>query len=400
MQNDEPLTNHRLTEDHTPSSMLAVIVLALAAFIFNTTEFIPIALLSDIGASFGMNAGQTGVMMTVYAWVVAVMSLPMMLITAKMERKKLLLVLFLLFVPGSWLVFLGEQFWVFVGLPSVGGVCSCVFLVHHLKSCRASCSQRQTNLRFGADCYRLSLGDRTGFAAWTAVGAAFGRRTSFGVIGLIGVFVMGCLFVLLPKLAAKNAGSAASLPMLAKNTPLLIIYAMVVLMVSAHFTVYSYIEPFVLKVSDFGADFATMVLLIFGVAGLVGSWLFGRFYDRLGDAFVMTSFVVMVLCLGLLYGLLDYQWLWVGVVFCWGVAMTCLALALQMRVLKLAQSYTDVAMSLFSGIFNVGIGAGAMMGGMVIASALGLSAIGYVGAVILLFAVAVFAWSLCRQKRL
>ncbi len=396
------MMNHPQTttspHDNTPSSMLAVMVLALSAFVFNTTEFIPIALLTDIGASFGMNASQTGVMMTVYAWVVAVMSLPMMLITAKMERKKLLLSLFLVFVLAH-----GLSFWA----NSFGHLLVCRVLIALTHAIFWSITSSLVLRLAPKDKQTYALGLlATGSALATVLGLPLGRllgqmlgwRTSFGVIGLIGLVIMGCLFVLLPKVPAKNVGSLSSLPKVIKNTSLLTIYAMVVLMVSAHFTVYSYIEPFVLKVSRFGADFATMVLLIVGAAGLVGSWLFGRFYDRLGDVFVAISFGTLLVAMALLYPLVDYQWLWTVAVFCWGVAMTCLALSLQMRVLKLAHDYTDVAMSLFSGIFNVGIGAGAMMGGLVIASSLGLSMIGYVGAAIMLLAVAVFAWSV-QQKR-
>ena len=77
---------------------LPIIALAFAAFVFNTSEFLPVGLLPDIAKSLHETVPFTGLILTGYAFVVAVMSLPLTIVTARFERRKLLLVL--LFVLG------------------------------------------------------------------------------------------------------------------------------------------------------------------------------------------------------------------------------------------------------------------------------------------------------------
>ena len=71
--------------------VLPLLGLTVSAFIFNTSEFMPIGLLMDISQSFAMTESQTGIMITVYAWVVALLSLPLMLLVCQMEMRRLLL---------------------------------------------------------------------------------------------------------------------------------------------------------------------------------------------------------------------------------------------------------------------------------------------------------------------
>lgn len=92
------------------TARLRVVILAVSAFIFNTTEFIPVGLLSDIAASFSMQTEQVGLIITIYARIVAAASLACMLLTSKIERRKLLIGVFMLFIASHVLTAVARNF--------------------------------------------------------------------------------------------------------------------------------------------------------------------------------------------------------------------------------------------------------------------------------------------------
>ena len=369
---------------------LRVVTLAIAAFIFNTTEFVPVGLRSDIADSFQMETAQVGIMLTIYAWVVALMSLPFMLLTSQMERRKLLIGLFVVFIASHVLSFMAWNFTVLV-ISRIGiAFAHAVFwsITASLAIRLAPAGKRAQALSLIATGTALAM--VLGLPIGRIVGQYFGWRTTFFAIGMGALITLVCLIKLLPALPSEHSGSLKSLPLLMRRPALISIYLLTVIVVTAHYTAYSYIEPFVQVVAGFSANFATVLLLILGGAGIIGSILFGKLGNQHASTLVSSAIGLLLACLLLLMPAAGSESHLAILSLFWGVAIMIIGLGMQVKVLALAPDATDVAMSLFSGIFNLGIGAGALLGNQ-ISLHVSMSAIGYLGAIPALVAL---IWSL------
>lgn len=344
---------------------LAVFALALAAFIFNTTEFVPVGLLSRIGDSFEMRSEDVGLMLTIYAWVVALASLPLMLATREQERRRLLTGVFIVFIVSHIVSALAPTFLILiVGRLGVASAHAIFWSITASLAVRIAPPGRMGQA-LGILATGSSLAMVLGIPLGRVIGEDLGWRMTFGVIGAVAAIVMVVLMRLLPRLPSENTGSLASLPLLMKRRALLSVYVLTILGVTAHFTAYSYLEPFLKQVAGFDGSDVTFALLLFGGSGMIGSVLFGWLGVKFPASFQLLTLTVLSSCLFLL-GMLarDNSQLLVLLVV-WGMVIMCFSLSMQARVMGLAPDARDVAMALFSSLFNVGIGAGALLGNQV-----------------------------------
>ncbi|MDN7907285.1 sugar transporter [Burkholderia diffusa] len=362
-------------------SWWGVLALALTAFIFNTTEFVPVALLSAIGDSLRMQPTDVGLMLTIYAWAVAVVSLPLTFVTRHVERRRLLSCALLVFIGSHVVTGVAWNFAVLmIGRLGIACAHAVFWSISVPLAVRLAPSGRKSRalslLAMGT-----AIAMVAGIPLGRVIGEALGWRVTFLVIGGAAAVALLMLRVTLPTLPSQGAGSLSSIGMFLRKPALVSLYAITVLVVSAHFTSYTYIEPFVQSVNHASSSRITYVLILFGVAGLPAAVCFNHVFPERPAEFLLASIIALSACLLILFpSALNIVTLSVHTLV-WGGAIVCFGLAMQAWVLKLAPEATDLAVSIFSGLYNVGIGAGALLGNH-IAGDFGLPWIGTFGGVV------------------
>lgn len=365
---------------------LPLIGMTISAFLVNTSEFMPIGLLTDISNDFNMTAAQAGVMITAYSWTVTILSLPLMLLACKIEPKKLLLGTLTVFSTCQVLSVISIGF-PFLVVSRIGVACAhSIFWAIASPLAVRVVSKEQQSKALSAIITGTAIAMVLGMPLGRMIGLHIGWRMTFLCVAVISFLVLVYLAFVFPKIENTESFSINQLPELFKNSRLMITYIITFLFATGYYTTYSYIEPFLQRVAGFPSTLVTITLMLFGVAGLSGSYLFSRYYDDHRFAFVQAVLFGFAGALGLLYPASINMYMIILVCAIWGIAAMAFQTSFQAEIIGcVSTAASSVAMAIFSAIFNLGIGSGTWLGGVVYTNT-SLNFIGFVGAMIVLVA--------------
>lgn len=338
--------------------------LMVSAFVFNASEFMPVGLLLDIGESFGASESQTGMLVSIYAWAVMLLSLPLMVVATRVPFRPLLLGVVALFAAGQLLSSVAASYEALMGARLVVAASHAVFWAIVAPIAVRIASPSRQSLALSMVVMGSSVAMIVGLPLGRSIGLFMGWRLAFGCVCAVATALLVYLAVLLPRVSGAEPFSLSRLPGVMKNKALFGLFALTALYSLGYYTVYSYIEPFLQQVGGLDDAMITVALSSFGVAGVVGSVLYARVGAAHSRAFLCLVVGGVAASLFLIAGAAFGAVAAFSVCALWGLSGAAFSAASQGEIIRSAAGDEEtVAMAIFSGIFNFGIGTGALLGG-------------------------------------
>jgi len=361
------------------ASRLPLLALALASFGIGTTEFVIMGLLPDVAGDLGVTIPQAGLLVTGYALSVAFGSPFLTVATARMDRRKALLLLIGIFILGNLLCALAPNYALLMAARIVTALCHGAFFGLGAVVAAALVPEQKKAQAIATMFAGLTLANVLGVPFGTALGEAVGWRNTFWAVVVIGFAAAFALYAWLPRnmptFRMKLIHEARSLG----STQVILAMLISVVVSASLFGVFTYITPILENVTLISPHEVTLMLLLFGTGLTAGNFLGGW----LGDWKLMPS-VIGILALLIpvlsLFTLTSASLVPAAVtMFCWGLLAFALIAPLQMRVVNEAAQASNLASTLNQGAFNLGNAAGAWIGGLALTNGLAYRELPWIG---------------------
>lgn len=363
----------------------AVVAAGIGIFTLVTIEELPIGVLTLVSDDLGVPPGIVGLAVTLPGVLAAAIALVAPVLTARFDRRMVLVTALAAVVVSCVLSVLsagvGSLLFsrVFAGIAI--GLYWPAMPVLVVRQVRPEKAPLALTIAFAGTGSAVVLG--VPFASW--LGALMGWREAFVVVGALALAVLVLQLVLLRPVRADEPTRLGDLLTAFRRRGVRYPVAMAALAVTGQFLTYSYVSPLLQETAGIGVDSVPMMLLIFGVAGIVGNFAIAPLLTRSpgGAAVLITT--------GMALALVAVQLLAHGVVStavivgAWGLFAGAISVVMQTFVTRYAGRYEEAATALNSTTFNLAIAMGALVGGRLV-DALGVRAPGWVSVVMVAIA--------------
>lgn len=362
----DALAAPRAAADAPASAWLAVASLGVGAFATVTTEFLPIGLLPNIAATLQVSEGTAGLMVTMPGVVAAIAGPALIVASGRLDRRSVLIALSALLVASNLLAALAPNFATMLVARLLLGLCVGGFWTFAPGATAYLVPPAQQARAMSYVLTGISVATVAGVPAGSLLSNLIGWRAAFGAAAVVAAIVLAFQLKLLSPMPPARATKLRDLltPLVRGGARMGLLVTL--FLVAGHFAAYTYLTPMLLQVFGQPPAIVTPLLLVYGVAGFVGTFFGGRLAARgaRGIAFITAALIAATLLVSAMFG----SGLIGGalVTLAWGIAFGFMPVAMTTWMLEALPDAPEAGQALLVTAFQVAIASGALFGGLAV----------------------------------
>ncbi|MDE1195973.1 MAG: MFS transporter [Pseudomonas sp.] len=364
----------------------ALLALAMTGFICIVTETLPAGLLPEIARGLDVSASLAGQMVSVYALGSLLAVLPLAIATQGWRRRTVLLTTVVGFLIFNSITAWSSSFTVILIARFFAGVSAGLAWSLLAGYARRMVSVRQQGKALAIAMVGTPVALSLGVPLGTWLGGLIGWRMAFALMSALTLILIVWVLVKVPDYPGQSSSQRVAVRSVLMTPGVRSVLGVVFTWMLAHNILYTYIAPFV--IASGLTEHVDLVLLVFGLAALLGIAVTGRLVDAHLRSAVLLSLATFA-AVSVLFGLLSTSPVAICVgVFIWGLTFGGAATLLQTALADAAGTGADVALSMNVVVWNSAIAGAGILGGVLL-DQLGVESLPWVVLVLLLLSLAI-----------
>ncbi len=343
-------------------------LLALGTFGIGTTEFGVVGVLPQIASAFSVTIEKAGWLLSLFALIVALSGPFMVLLLKSFNRKKILLFVLGVFSFSNIISVFASSFCMLLIARALPAFLHAVFWAIALSiAANDSSSEKSSNgvaIVFGG----FTVASVIGVPIATLISSLFDWESSFILCALINALSFFGILFFMPSIDGEKKQSLSSHTQILKKTGLWISFSLSFLMIAGMYSTYGYMADFLNKVTKMNGVQISLMLFVFGLAGVAGNWIAGKFLQK-NILLSVFAFIVSLLFMHLLlyfYG--SYYLPMLFLIAIWGFIHTSGFLISNVNLTSSAPESPEFVNSIFTTCGNAAVTVGALFGGYFISN--------------------------------
>ena len=352
---------------------------ALCNLVIGSGAFVLSGILQPLARELGISVAAAGQVMTAYAVATALLAPVLILLTTRWPRKRAIQLGLGLFAAGNLVSALAPSLGVLLlgrVLMGAGAMFTAAVSAYAVTLVAPALRGRALSTVFLG--MSISYAVALPIGAW--LGFEYGWHTPVWLCAAASLAALLAATLLLPNGKVAQSASFDGFTAAARQSAVLRVWLRTLLFFIAIFSVFTYVGPVLLALNAMSTTLLSVVLAIFGTAGVAGTLLGGWANDRFGSLRTISAQLMVLLAMMCVLPLTQGHLLaTIVTLVVWGLAGFGLTAPQQSRLVSLSPAQAPLLLSLNSSMLYLGTALGAMVSGALINS-VGLAQLGWVGA--------------------